>query len=341
MTENNLCTVTGNLIVAKEVFTDGGAEKLLKPLREKLTQFVPDLTTKKSRAEIASFAAKFSKSKTLVDKLGKVLKDEYKVLIDPIDKERKIFRDACDEMRDEARKPLTDWETEQDRIVELERKRVEMELDWDDALAEDDLFNREREMKKKEEAQSKAEAEKLAKEKAERDEKARIDYEAKVKKEADERAIQASEEALLKEQQEKERLILEAHNREKQAKIDAENAEKQRLEDIETEKQRVEKEKLEAAEKAEREKQEALAEQKRQQEASDKLLANNLAKEKEISDRKAANLNHQKSVNRKAVAKLMQVELSGSGNHYLTEDQAFKIASDIVKNPIDEITINY
>lgn len=342
-TENNLCVVTGNLIVAEEVFVAGGAEKLLEPLREMLKQFVPDLSTKKSRAEIASFAAKYSKSKTLVDKLGKNLKDEYQVMIKPIDKERKIFKDACDEMRDEARKPLTLWEEEQEKILEEERKMVERDLDWDLALNEDSLFNREREMKLKEEAHAKAEAERLAKEQVEQAEKDRIAYEAKVKAEAEESAKKAAEQELLREQEEKERLIRESEQRELQVKIDAENTEKQRLSDIQAEKTRVEKERFEAAQKAERDKNAALAKQKADQEAKEKIEAKRIADANAKAERKANNLNHVKAVNNKVLKKIIAALNIPSKlpEHQTDEFKAKTIMESILKDKIPQITINY
>lgn len=331
MTENkDLCVVTGNLVVAKEVFAEGGAEKLLEPLRKKLKEFVPDVTTKKGRDEIKSFAAKYSKSKTLVDKLGKGLKDEYKVLIDPIDKERKIFRDACDEMRDEARKPLTDYEEEQKILEDIERAKVEMELDWDEALTMNDFVDREREVIRREAELAQIETDRIAKEKEAQAEKDRIEYEAKIKADAEAQAKKDAEESLLKEQQEKERLIQEARQREEQAKIDAENAEKQRLADIEAEKQR-----------AEREKHEALAKQKREQEEKERAEVKRIADEKAEEERKSRNKNHQKAVNRKVVAKLMSVFTSDSDKVHISEAHAIEIVKELIKNPIPEISINY
>ena len=322
MEEKNLCTVTGNLIVPEEVFTTGGAEKLLKPLRERLKEFEPDLSTGKSRKEIATFARKFSASKKLVDDLGKERKAEFQKIIEPIDKERKIFRDECDKMRDEARKPLTDWEKEQERIAEAERQKIAMELDWDEAHAIDDLFNREREMARKEAEFARIEEEKRQKEELERLEAERIAREEQIKKEAEEKAKKEAEEKLAFEQAEKERLIAEAKQREEQAKIDSENAEKKRLADIEAEKQ-----------KAEREKHEAIAEQKRIQEEKERIERERIEAEKAEAERRARNRNHQKAVNNKVLKKIMACGIS--------DNNASELIEDILKNPIPEITINY
>jgi hypothetical protein len=65
-------------------------------------------------------AAKVSRTKTPVDDAGKNLVAGVKERVKAIDAERKRFRDAMDALRDQARKPLTEWEEEGARIqVEL------------------------------------------------------------------------------------------------------------------------------------------------------------------------------------------------------------------------------
>lgn len=329
----NLCVITGNLILPEKVFVDGGAEKLLEPLREQLKQFVPDLSTTKGRKEIASFAAKFGKSKTLVDGLGKNLKAAYKVKIDPIDRERKIFRDECDKMRDEARKPLTDWEAEQERVKAEEAAKIQFEADYDEALQMNDFVDREREVLRKEAELKRQEEERKAKEEAERLEKERIEREEQLKKEAAAKAVKDAEEKAAKEKAESERLIQEAKDREERLKFEAEHAEQKRLADIEAEKARVENERIAAAQKAERDKQEALDQQRRDQEEKERVERERIAEEKRIADRKAANLNHRKAVNNKVLAKLTTAGMS--------TEHAKEVMEEIIKNPIPEITINY
>lgn len=331
--ETSLCVVTGNLIVPEECFVDGGAEKMLSLLRLKLKEFVPDPTTPEGLEEIRSFAAKFPKSKTAFDKAGKEFKEQYKIKIIPIDRERKIFRDECDKMRDEARLPLTLHEEKQKKLEEAERQKIAMELDWDEALQIDDLFNREREIARKEAEQARIEEEKRQNEQAEIDRKAQLDYEEKVRKEAEEKAVKDYEESLLKEQQEKERLIAEAKQREEQAKIDAELAEKKRLADIQAEKERAENARIEAEKKAEREKQEAIAEQQMIQNEKERVERERIAAEKAEEERKAKNRNHQKAVNNRVLKKIMDCGIS--------DNNAKALIEDILKNPVPEISINY
>lgn len=315
-----------NKVVTKDHFADLRTQ-LLK-IKEENKNIVFDY--EKEEKEARSHVAKMRKSKTAISNLHKEKKKFFLEEGRKLDAAKNELIADVEEMIDIHAKPLQVIKDRKEAEIELERKRVEMGLDWDAAIAEDDLFNREREMKRKEAEQAQLEADRIAKEKAEQDEKDRIEYEAKVKADAEEKAKKDAEEALLKEQQEKERLIQEAKQREEQAKIDAENAEKQRLADIEAEKQR-----------AEREKHEALAKQKREQEEKERAEVKRIADEKAEEERKSRNKNHQKAVNRKVVAKLMSVFTSDSDKVHISEAHAIEIVKELIKNPIPEISINY
>ncbi len=71
---------------------------------------VPDLTTERGRKEIASVAFKVVKTKTAIDKAGQLLTEEWRTQTKKVDEARKAIRDKLDELRDEVRQPLTDWE---------------------------------------------------------------------------------------------------------------------------------------------------------------------------------------------------------------------------------------
>lgn len=97
--------------------TEGGAQSLFDRIAEQARSVVPDLSTDKGRKAIASMARKVASSKTAFDAHGKELKEQYTVITSKIDADRKLFRDQCDALRDEIRKPLTDWEqAEKDRV---------------------------------------------------------------------------------------------------------------------------------------------------------------------------------------------------------------------------------
>ena len=98
-----------------------GLDPYLALIRAELDGFIPNVTTKKGRAEIASIAAKVAKSKTALDGIGKELVARLKDVPKKIDGERKRMRDTLDAWKDEVRKPLTDWEeAEQARVANHE-----------------------------------------------------------------------------------------------------------------------------------------------------------------------------------------------------------------------------
>jgi colicin import membrane protein len=109
--------VIDNTAIAQAFATPSGIDVLIQRIKSEASAEVPDLTTKKGRDRIASLAYKVSKTKTLVDDFGKELVAEEKKRLAMIDADRKKWRDECDKLRDEIRKPLTDWEqAEADRI---------------------------------------------------------------------------------------------------------------------------------------------------------------------------------------------------------------------------------
>jgi hypothetical protein len=95
---------------APVIYVKDGLKPFLAAVKEEVSSQVPDLSTAKGRDRIASLAAKVSKSKVAVEKPGreylKRLKEQPKV----VEAELKEFVDAMDALRDETRKPLTDWE---------------------------------------------------------------------------------------------------------------------------------------------------------------------------------------------------------------------------------------
>ncbi|WP_241723039.1 hypothetical protein [Raoultella sp. HC6] len=110
--------------MAPSIYVENGLDKFLEQIREGVNE-VPDLSTAKGRARIASLAAQVSRSKTAVEKPGrdylKRLKEQPKV----VEAELRRFVTECDQMRDEVRRPLTEWEdTEKARTEALQQRLV-------------------------------------------------------------------------------------------------------------------------------------------------------------------------------------------------------------------------
>lgn len=100
---------------------EGGAQALFDRIASQARSIVPDISTDKGRKAIASVARKVATTKTAFDAHGKALKEQYTVITNKIDADRKLFRDQCDALRDEVRQPLTDWEqAEKDRVAKHE-----------------------------------------------------------------------------------------------------------------------------------------------------------------------------------------------------------------------------
>ncbi|EOZ7525350.1 hypothetical protein O8E95_001422 [Enterobacter quasiroggenkampii] len=291
--------VTDLVIIEKQnamaVFTTKEQlDPIIEAIEKEARSLVPDVSTRKGRDAIASMAHKVARSKTYIDNAGKDLVAELKALPKQIDESRRIVRERLEALKDEVRRPLTEWEAEQERIKAEEAmnamhaEALEMNIKFDQELAakfEADhelalLMNKDFDRERKEQRR-------LA-------EQAQRDHEERIKREAAEQARRDAEA--------NHRAELEAaERREAEEKARAEAAERQR---IETE-QRAAREKQEAEARAEREKEEAVAaERRRQEEAEAARLADEQRKAEEEA-RRAADKEHRRTVNRRVIADLI------------------------------------
>lgn len=113
--------MTNDLIIqipestALQVFVaPDGIDPYIEKIRQEALAHVPDLSTKQGRAAIASIAAKVASSKVYLENTGKELCDIERAKIDAtlsaVMAARKRIKEELDALRDEVRKPLTDWE---------------------------------------------------------------------------------------------------------------------------------------------------------------------------------------------------------------------------------------
>ncbi|WP_301691838.1 hypothetical protein [Klebsiella pneumoniae] len=291
---------------AMAVFTNNDQlDPLIEAIEKEARSLVPDVTTKKGRDAIASMAHKVARSKTYIDNAGKDLVAELKALPKQIDESRRVVRERLDALKDEVRRPLTEWEAEQERIKAEEAmnamhaEALEMNIKFDQELAA--KFEADHEMAllmdkdiDRERADKAAEAERQ-----------RIAREEEIKRQAEEKA---KREAAEKAQRE----IDAAASREREAILAKERAERERIEA----QQRAEREQREAAERAEREKQAAVeAERRKAQEEADRIRREaeqreqaRLAEEKRKAEeeaRRAADVEHRRGINTAAVQALI------------------------------------
>lgn len=307
---------------APALYRAGGLDAYLEQIRQAVNE-VPDLTTKKGRDRVASLAAQVSRSKTAIEKPGREYLKRLKEAVRPAEAEIKRFVDACDELRDATRKPLTEWEAEQERIKaeeamnalhaealvmneEFDRQlAARIESDHEMALLMNDAFEREQ-------ADKAAEAERQ-----------RIAHEEEIKRLA---AAAAAREVEQRAQRERE----EAAHREAVLKAQAEQAERDRIA---------------AEQKAEADKQAAVeAERRKAQEEADRIRREaeqreqvRLAEEKRKADeqaRREADVKHRKAVGTEIVKALL-------ANTSLTRDQAIEVLTAVKDGRIPHTGISY
>lgn len=309
-------------------------DPIIEAIEKEARSLVPDVSTKKGRDAIASMAHKVARSKTYIDNAGKDLVAELKALPKQIDESRRLVRERLDLLKDEVRRPLTEWEAEQERIAaekaaEEERLRIEaeekaalealkkqVEADHEMALLMNDAFDRD------------------AKAKAEEAERQRIAHEEELKRQAAEKAKREAEEKA-------ERERADAARREAELKLKAEQAERDRI----AAEQKAEADKKAAAEQAERDKQAAIAEEQRKaQEAADNVRREaeakevaRLAEEKRIADETAkreADVKHRKVVGTDIVNAL-------TANTSITREQAIEVLTALKDGLVPHTKINY
>lgn len=101
-------------------------DSVFSELRREAAEIVIDLTTEKGRKAIAAMAFKVARTKTAIDEAGKALNDEARIKINVVDAARRDVREKLDALRDEVRKPLTEWEAAEKARAE----RIERDLVW-------------------------------------------------------------------------------------------------------------------------------------------------------------------------------------------------------------------
>lgn len=351
-------------ITAIQLFTDGGVRSILDKIKAEAKSIHTDATTEAGRKEIKSLAYKIAQTKTAMDEMGKSLTEEQREFINRINAERKTIVTELDELKEEIRRPVTEYENrEKERVAGHEAriarfKETTGNTDGMDAAAIDaliakveafdpsgmDEFTGRAETEKaaalhrlgkirdeiiaKEAEAARIEAERLAAE-----EKARQEREARIAAEAAEKArLEAEQKAA-----EEARSAEEAREAERKAEAD-------RLAAIEREKSAAELQAKEAAERAERERIAAEerhrialaeAETKARFEAEEKerqRLAQ-IEAERAIEEKRAANKRHREKILAEVAKDMNELVVSSC----IGED----IAQAIADGKIRHVTIQF
>lgn len=118
---------------APAIYVAGGLQQFIDLVKGEVEGEVPDLKTRKGRERIASLAAKVSKSKTAVEKSGRDYLRRLKEMPKVVEAELREFVTKMDALRDDTRRPLTEWEAAEDARIDRHNDR----LNWLKTLADD------------------------------------------------------------------------------------------------------------------------------------------------------------------------------------------------------------
>lgn len=334
---------------------ENGIQDLFDRMAEQARSIVPDVTTKKGRDAIASQAYKVSKSKAAVDNHGKDLVAGIKAQAAAIDRDRKAWRDQCDALRDEIRKPLDDWEqAENDRVAKHQAViRAIHSLHGENILNKEsheikgyifDLENTEIDSSF-EEFEQEAKIAKL-----ETLEKLRTALTAREKYEAEQAELERLRQAEIERQQKErdeaiarqaaENARIEA---EKKAQAEREQAEKLARESAEREarlkaeheaailrEEKLKQQAIEQAKQAETQKQQAIEAERLRIEAEQ---AAKIKADQEAEAARLANKEHMRSINREILNKFCEIGLD--------EGQAKAVITAIANNQVPHVSVKY
>lgn len=291
-------------LTPSEIFVGDQLDVLLKQIRSIAIKGTPDLSTVGTRKEIASRAAAVSKSKVLIDNAGKELTAEWREKTNLVNAARNKAKTALESLRDEVRKPLTDWENEQARIEEERIEKARQECLAREAAEKAELERRENEIRQREEAIAKKEREAAEREAATLAEQQRIQREDTQKAAIAEAAELERIASIEREKRAKEQAVIDA-------KLAADRAEQEKIEAVRLAEDNLIKKQL--AEAAELERQELVL--------------------KEAERAASENKEHRRKINAEAVAAFVKEGLS--------EDAAKSVVRLIASSSIPNITIKY
>lgn len=100
---------------------EGGIADLVAEIEKQALSFAIDTSTEAGRKEAKSLAATVSRSKTLIDEVGKEQNEERNRLNKEVNALRNMAKDRLDALRDQIKAPVVEWEKK-----EAERVRLHM-----------------------------------------------------------------------------------------------------------------------------------------------------------------------------------------------------------------------
>ena len=144
--EPSTALATIQTITATDLFKPGAIDMILERIEREAREQAASLeiSTEVSRQAIASLAYKIARSKTYIDDRGKDLGESLRTQLEAINSERRRARERLDLLKDEVRKPLTDWENlDNARQAAHERELMVIENAGDHSAAHWQTFSAE------------------------------------------------------------------------------------------------------------------------------------------------------------------------------------------------------
>ena len=327
----------------------GGLDPYYQQIRQQVLSEVPDLTTKKGIARIKSLASMVASSKVAVEKPGREYLRQLKEMPKVIEEELRDWKQKMDKLRDEVRQPVTELEEKEaartaaldERLnkIRLLKSTVEFTTAYQSSTAFNGFISELESIVIDDSWQEYKDRAAMAKEAA------KVELDKALQTSLIFEAQQAEIAMLKAEQEEKDRLQREEqirinarHEAEQQAlrdKLAAEQREQEAKDAKERAEKQLEQERIEAAER-QRVAVERAAEQERQRHLEEQKRIQYEAEQARIeADIKAADIEHQRAFNREVIADLLD------NTPELTEQQAIKILTAIIRSEVRHISIQY
>ena len=318
-----------------------GLEPWLQKIRDEVLSFVPDTSTAKGRAAIASIAHNVAKSRVALDDAGKKLVAELKEVPKLIDAERKRMRETLEALQEQVRRPLNEWQDAEDARIDAHKDVIAhientdtagmsaaligaKVQDLDSLEITQDLEEFEADAHRAKAAalvvlrkaladqeQYEADQAELAQRRAEDEAREQRERDDQIRKDAVEQSQKDSAEAVRVAQEK----VDEANSKAEQAKADQEAAENRAAQEVIDSAARV----TQAAEDA------RLAEVKRQQEEAAEIIRQ--------QDARAADTAHKSKIMGEAKLAIMSMNV--------TEELARALVLKIYRGEVPNITINF
>lgn len=102
-----------------------GIANLVTEIEKQARSYVSDISTPKGRKDVKSLAAKVSRSKTLIDEVRKEQNEEAQNIIKGNNAIGKAATERLDALRDEIKKPVTEWEDKEAERVRQHLLRMD------------------------------------------------------------------------------------------------------------------------------------------------------------------------------------------------------------------------